>query len=107
MFKGTRLKIKSKTVLISPATKWYEYILGFMSLALVLIWGNSAALCEIIPVIGGAIGGAIGGVFTVLSIVFMKETKNVLLKLLIGIGCLVATFAICALIGSAYVSLIS
>lgn len=107
MFKGTCLKIKGKTVLISPATKWYEYILGFMPLALVLIWGNSRALCEIIPIVGGAIGGAIGGVFTVLSIVFMKETKKAVLKLLIGIGCLAATFAICALIGSALVSLIA
>ena len=107
MFKGTRLKIKGKTVLISPATKWYEYILGFMPLALVLIWGNSPALCEIFPIVGGAIGGAIGGLFAVLSIVFMKETKNVLLKLLIGIGCLAATFGLCALIGSAFASLLS
>ena len=107
MFKGTRLRIKGKTVILSPATKWYEYVLAILPLALVLIWGSSPSLCEIVPVVGGAIGGAIGGIFMCLSIILMKETKNILFKILIGISCFALTFGICALVGSAIVSLIA
>ena len=98
-FKGTRLRIKGKTVIVSPSTKWYEYILAILPLALVLIWGNSPTLCRIIPVIGGATGGAIGGVLMCLSIILMKETRNILIKILIGIASLIVTFAACTLIG--------
>lgn len=104
--KGVYLRIKERTVLVSPATKWYEYVIGFLPLVLVLIWGNSAALCSIVPIVGGAIGGAIGGVCSVLSIVFMKETRNILFKILIGIASFAVCFLICFGIGSALISMI-
>ena len=104
--KGVYLRIKERTVLVCPSTKWYEYVIGFLPLALVLVWGNSAALCSIVPLVGGAIGGAIGGVVSILSIIFMKEAKNILFKVLIGIASLAVCFLICFAIGSALVSLI-
>lgn len=105
MFKGTFLKIMGKMVLVSPAVKWYEYVLGFLPLALVIVWGNSPALCEIVPVVGGAIGGAISGALSIVSIVLMKESKNVVTKVLIGLACLAVTFLICMGVGKAIVSL--
>ena len=75
-----------------------------MPLVLILIWGNIPALCEIVPVIGGAIGGAISGVTSFFSVIFMKKTENVLFKLLIGVGMIVGTFLLCMVLAFAFLS---
>ena len=107
IFKGVCLKFKDRHVVVSSATKWYEYVFAVLPFALIMVWGNSAALCNIIPVVGGAIGGAISGLLGFSSVIVMKETKNVFVKILIGILFLAITFAVCTLIGYAIVGLIS
>ena len=74
------------------------FVLPFI---LIMVWGNSVALCSIIPVVGGAIGGAISGGMGVVSLSLMKRQSNLLVKVLVGIGMLIAIFVICAVLGFA------
>lgn len=99
LLKGVKASVNDEVFEIVPASKWYEYVLYFLPLVLIIVWGNSVELCKIIPVVGGAIGGAISGVISVLALVFSKRTKNILYKVLIGLAGLVVTFAVCAAIG--------
>lgn len=105
-FTGVKLEINSDIIQVTPSTLWYEYVLFILSFLIVLVWGNSFALCRIIPVVGGAIGGFIAGLGAFLSLFAMKSVKKPLYKVLIGIGSLIAIFGICALIGLAIVSAI-
>lgn len=107
VFTAVKLMIASETVVVSPAPKWYEFILAFLPFVLVMIWGNSKALCAIIPIVGGAIGGAISGVLAVVSLLLMKSQKSMLHKILVGVGVTVACFAVCALFGIMLVSALS
>jgi uncharacterized membrane-anchored protein YitT (DUF2179 family) len=61
----------------------------------------------IVPVIGGAIGGGISGGLGVLSLSVMKSFDKPILKVLMGLGFLIATFGICTLLGIALVSAIA
>lgn len=88
---GVSILIDDKAIELSPKTKWYEYLLAFLPLLFLLVWGNSVALCSIFPVVGGAIGGAIGGLGFSISISLMKKTKSTVSKLVIGIGTFAAT----------------
>lgn len=72
--------------------------------ALILIWGNSAALVSIVPVVGGALGGLISGIIAVLNLLIVKGVKPIWLKILISIGMLAAAFLLCFLIGSMIVN---
>lgn len=92
---GTTITIGSETIQATAQAKWYEYALAIMIFMIVLIWGNSKELCSIIPIVGGAIGGAINGVMSFSTLIIMKPIKNVLVKILIALGMLVATIAIC------------
>ncbi len=92
---GKTLLVDGETFIISTKTFWYEYILAFLPLLVNIIWGNSIDLCLIIPVVGGAIGGGVNGMIAVFSIMFMKKTNNPLFKVLIGLACLIVSFAIC------------
>ena len=83
---GVKLAIGVDEIEIVPSPKWYEILCAVFLLAFVTVWGNSVALCSIVPLAGGAIGGAIAGVCAVLSIFLMKMTKNVGFKLLIWLG---------------------
>ncbi|MBR5388289.1 MAG: hypothetical protein IK147_02330 [Clostridia bacterium] len=84
-FSGAKVTVKNVTVnLISPP-KWYEIAIAIFMLAFVIAWGNSPRLCEIFPIVGGAIGGGISGIFAMLSVLVMKRAKNPLIKVLIGI----------------------
>ncbi len=85
-FTGISLCIKNETIEVTPKPMWYEIILAAIPALFMLTWGNSPALCAMFPVIGGGIGGAIGGLFTMLSLLYMKKTKNPLYKVLIGLG---------------------
>ena len=69
---GSTLLIEGETIQLSPKAKWYEIILAIIPFLFLLTWGNSASLCSIFPVVGGAIGGALGGVGAVISLFLMK-----------------------------------
>lgn len=92
--RGAALYIHGKQHQLTPAAKWYEYVLAVLPLLFNLIWGNVVALFEIFPVVGGAIGGAIGGVGFVLSLLLMRKTNKWWAKILIGL----VIFAACVLI---------
>lgn len=96
---GVSLLIKDKTIEIYPKLKWYEIMLCIIPFILNLIWGNSVALCKIIPIVGGAIGGAISGIFTIAGLVFIKKANTIFMKLLAFLIVLVASFGVCAGIG--------
>ena len=53
---GVSLSIGDETIELSPKSKWYEIVLAVLPIVFLLTWGNSATLCSIFPVIGGAIG---------------------------------------------------
>ena len=88
---GVSLFIDDETIEIAPKLKWYEIALAVIPLAFLVTWGNSAELCAIFPVVGGAIGGALGGVGGVLSLLLMKKSASPLVKVLIGLGIAAAT----------------
>ena len=107
LLKGMTLKVDEEKFEVYAKSSWYEYVLAFMGVVLVIVWGNSVELCSIVPVIGGAIGGGISGLLAVLSLMTMKKVNNPLLKVLIGLGMFVGTFLICMLLGVALVSALS
>ena len=107
IYTGCNLTIYDEAYEIYTKTAWYEYILAILPFILVIVWGNSVALCKIVPVIGGAIGGAISGVFSFVSLSVMKSIKSPLFKVLIGVICLIATFVVCAIAGYICVAALS
>lgn len=98
LFTGVTLTIGQDSVEVLKKTTWYEYTLSVLPLILILIWGNSVALCRIVPVVGGAIGGVIGGVAMVISVMQMRKRK-LPGKILTALICTAAAFAVCALLG--------
>lgn len=101
---GSNLDIKGESIALTPKIKWYEILLCIFPLLLTLIWGNSRALCAIIPIVGGAIGGAIGGLFSMLGLFGIKSVKPIWLKILIAFASFAITFGICYGIGFAIVT---
>ena len=87
--------------LLSQGLKWYEYVLSVLPFILILIWGNSVALCEIVPVVGGFVGGLISAVFSFLNLIILKKLKNIWLKVLVSVVTLGLTFLVCFLIALA------
>ncbi len=98
---GVTLHVDEDVIPITPPCKWYEVACSVSIFVLILIWGNVPALGQIVPVVGGAIGGAISGLTGCLCLFLMRNTKNVVHKLLIWLGLFVGTFLICFLIGFA------
>lgn len=105
LLSGVRLTIKSENIQVVKVPAWYVYLLAVLPFVLIIVWGNSVKLCSIVPVVGGLIGGMISAVMAVISFILMTKVKSGLLKLLIGIGFLAATFLVCALIGYAMLSI--
>lgn len=105
VFTGLSIKVNDINVQVVPKTMWYEYAMFLIPFILIMIWGNVGALCEIIPVIGGAIGGGISGLFGVIGLFIAKKTNNVLYKFLIALATTVVVFGICAALGYALVGL--
>lgn len=91
---GAKLIAEKETVALTKPMSWYEIILALLPFLFPLIWGNSPTLCQIFPVVGGAIGGAVGAFCAILSIIFMKQTDKVLLKIVIGLAALGITVLI-------------
>ena len=102
---GMRLSLDGETIEISAKPKWYEFVLAILPFIFILVWGNSAALCSIFPVIGGAIGGAIGGIGIVASLLLMKKSTSAINKILIGIGVFAATVFVAFLLALAFLAL--
>jgi len=92
---GSKLTIENEVVQITPAVKWYEWLLSAMIVILICVWGNVVALCRIVPILGGTIGGAISGVCAVGNLLTMKSTSKVWLKLLIWLGFMAIAFGAC------------
>lgn len=102
---GVSLVWGNETIPMTPAAKWYEWVLALLPLIFICVWGNSVPLCMIFPIVGGALGGAIGGVAFVCGLLFMKKTERIAYKLLIGLGVFAAAVLLCfvlaiAIIGS-------
>ena len=102
--RGAVLEKGEQKIRLTPAVKWYEIVLSVLPFALILIWGNSAALVSIVPVVGGALGGLISGIIAVLNLLIVKGVKPIWLKILISIGMLAVAFLLCFLIGSMIVN---
>lgn len=88
---GSNLDIEGETIQLFPKAKWYEVVFACIPFIFLIIWGNSAALCSIFPVVGGALGGALGGIAFITSLSFMKKQKSPIVKVLIAISALMVT----------------
>ena len=106
-FNGVNLVYGEQTVSVVPKTLWYEYVFAILSICLVVIWGSSVDLCEIIPVVGGAIGGALSAFVAFTALTYSKERKNPLHKVLIGLAGVAVAFLVCAFIGMLIVGALS
>ncbi len=104
ILKGVNLVVNGAKYEILQKTAWYEYIVAFIGTVFVLIWGNVPALCEIFPVVGGAIGGLIGALGAILGIYMMRVSRKPVIRLLIGLAGSILAVLICFLIGLAIVS---
>lgn len=104
LFKGINLEINKMDYQMSPKSSALEIFLALLPFIFDIIWGNVPSAVSIFPIVGGAIGGAITALLGMTSLVFMKKTKNVLFKLLIGLGFAIVAILICYLIAIAILS---
>lgn len=95
---GVNVTINDETFPLMSALKWYDILLSLLPFILVLIWGNSRGLVNIVPIVGGAIGGLFGGLGTGINLLLSKSIKNIWLKIVITILVTGLTFLICYLI---------
>ncbi|MDE6850413.1 MAG: hypothetical protein K2J54_03710, partial [Clostridia bacterium] len=104
---GVKLAVGSDLITITPNVTWYEILFAVLPFVLIMVWGNTVALCRIVPVVGGAIGGAISAALGAVSLFLMRSVKPLWLKLIIGVAMLGATFGICCGIGYAIVGILT
>lgn len=107
MITGSKLFIGEEEHELTPKPKWYEIACSVFIFLLIMVWGNSVALCSIVPVVGGAIGGAISALMAFANLMMMKSTDKLWKKLVYFAAMTVATFLICFIIAMAILSLIS
>ena len=81
-------------IVITPKPAWYEILLLALGFGFVLTWGNSVALCSIVPIVGGAIGGAVCGFMMVLTIGLLRTVRTFGNKFAVWLGMVLATFGI-------------
>lgn len=105
VLRGVNLVVNGAKYEMLQKTAWYEYIVAFIGFVFILIWGNVPALCEIFPVVGGAIGGLFGALGAILGIYMMRVSKKPVVRLLIGLAGSVIAVLICFFIGLAIVSI--
>lgn len=101
---GCKMALEGETIELSRPIKWYEYVLSLLPFILVMIWGNVVALCEIVPIVGGAVGGLISAIFCCINLYVIKKFNQWWLKIIISIISLGLTFLICYLIAIAILS---
>ena len=106
-FMGVTLTIKNETIYLSQKPAWYVLALSVLMFIFVIVWGNSPTLCEIFPIVGGAIGGFVSALFAMLNVSLANKTKKSLFKILIGLGLFVATVLVCYAITSALLSAVA
>ena len=99
------VEVGGEVISLTPKAIWYELVCSAVICMLIMVWGNSAALCKIFPLVGGAIGGGISGGMAVVNLLMMKKSENVGKKLLIWLGILAATVLACFVIAKAILSL--
>ena len=104
MLFGAKMITGGNEITVSGSLKWFEYVLALVIPVFVMIWGNVPSLCAMFPLVGGAIGGVLSVLGMYLSVVLMKRTHNVALKILIGLGVFVATVLVCYLIALGIIS---
>lgn len=95
---GVVLNTGSETIRLTPSIKWYEIVLSILPFILIMMWGNIVALCEIVPIVGGAIGGAVSAVCCLLNLFIIKSVRQIWLKVIISIAFLGVAFLLCYLI---------
>ncbi len=100
LLKGINLRVNQ----MSPKSSPLEIFLALLPFIFDIIWGNIPSTVGIFPIVGGAIGGVITALLGMTSLIFMKKTKNVLFKLLIGLGFAIIAILICYLIALAILS---
>lgn len=99
---GVALSIRGEDIWIVSKPTALDWILAAIPFMLMIVWGNNAQLCSIIPVVGGAIGGALGGFGMVYTMIALRE-RSTAAKLLTALLATLATFAVGALLGFAIV----
>ena len=104
---GVKVVVNGETIVVDKKPAWYDIVLSSLIFILIMIWGNSVALCSIVPVIGGAIGGGISGIMLATNLIIIKKQSSILKKILITLGMMAATFVICMLAGFAYLGAIA
>ena len=107
LYTGITLTLGQDVIVISPRPTWYEILLAILPVAFLLTWGNSPSLCAIFPVVGGAIGGAIGALFSMMSLLTMKNTKSIGKKILIGFGLFALTLLVAFILASLLLSMMA
>lgn len=90
-YTGIKMYIESDIIELSPKPKWYELVLALIPIIFSLTWGNSVALCSIFPVLGGGLGGGLSALCALTYLQFMKNEKNPLKKVLIGLAGVIVT----------------
>ena len=89
---GAMLVVNGVEIQICPKPSTLDWVLSALPLILIMVWGNNAALCAIVPVVGGAIGGLLGGLALAISLPKIQES-SVAKKLLISLLATAATLA--------------
>ena len=102
---GSTITIDNEEIEVSPKAKWFEIVLVLFAPIFVIIWGNSASLCEIFPVVGGAIGGFLSCLISFSGFAIMKTKTSVLQKILVGLGFAVLSVLACFIVGLMLVSM--
>lgn len=105
-FSGITLFFNGEYIQVTPKTAWYEYLFAISIFVIMLIWGNSVALCTIIPVVGGAIGGAAYGVCAIMCLLLTKKVQEIWKKILIWLGFLALAFVVGFLLALAVLSIL-
>ena len=105
LLSGIVLKANGIYISIYGKPSTYEFVLAFLPLIFVIIWGNIPHLCSIFPIVGGAIGGAISGAFGAASLMLMNAQTKLRNKLLISFVSFIATVLVCYLVAIVILSL--
>ena len=104
---GVKVIVNGETIVVDKKPAWYDIVLSSLIFILIMVWGNSVALCSIVPVVGGGIGGGISGFMLLTNLIIIKHQSSILKKILITLGMMAATFVICMLVGFALVGVIT
>ena len=83
---GVKLIADGRQIQLTPAIKWYEYLLVVISFAFLIAWSNIPKAVMILPIVGGAIGGFIYALLSMTCLFFMKGTSKIWAKILIWLG---------------------